>query len=92
MFGINGIQIKHHIASTKAIKSWQQKSLEKLVKKFAEKEWNKMKEIRFMFMTTWENSPHEIWVEVEDDATEMEIEEAVQAEILDFIDYWEVEE
>ena len=51
-----------------------------------------MKEIRFMFMTTWENSPHEIWVEVEDDATEMEIEEAVQAEIMDFIDYWEVEE
>ena len=51
-----------------------------------------MREIRFMFAPTWENSSHEICVEVEDDATEEEIDEAVQAEIMSFIDYWEVEE
>ena len=47
-----------------------------------------MKEIRFMVEMVWENSPHECYKEVDDNATEEEIEDAILSEILNYCDYW----
>lgn len=51
-----------------------------------------MKEIKFMLATVWDYTPHDFCIEVEDDATEQEIEETVQSEIMYFIKYWKAEE
>lgn len=51
-----------------------------------------MKRITFYFELEWENVAHTRTIEVEDDATEEEINYAMEEEILSSVNYWREEE
>lgn len=51
-----------------------------------------MKRITFNFELGWENVAHTRTIEVKDDATEEEINYAIEEEILSNISYWREEE
>ena len=51
-----------------------------------------MKQITFYFELEWENVDHTRTIEVEDDATEEEINYAIEEEILSSVHYWMKEE
>lgn len=50
------------------------------------------KQIVFNFELPWENVAHTRVIEVEDDATEEEIDCAIEEEILSYVNYWREEE
>ena len=56
------------------------------------KRGNEMKRITFNFELDWENVAHTVTIEVEDDATEEEIDYAMEEKILSYIHYWKEEE
>ena len=50
-----------------------------------------MKQITFNFEIEWENVTHAETIEVEDDATEEEIDYEIESAILSYINYWREE-
>ena len=52
------------------------------------KRGNEMKRITFNFELDWENVAHTVTIEVEDDATEEEINYTIEEEILSNVHYW----